>query len=469
MNAIAVARGLAVAALSIAVAAHPVRALAADETTKRADALAEFLVTAPDEAALRAFVAENWAASALETKPVEARLPNLKRLFADLAGGSVESILLKSPTEGEIVASNARHDLWFTIQVELEADAPRKIVALGVAVEDRPPGGGEPEPSGEGGPLTEAEAVRLLSDEIDRRAAADTFSGVLVAEQNGRRLIEKAAGLADRERGLPVTLDTRFQIASIGKAFTQVVLHQLVAEGKLDLDAPLAKALSGYPNRDVAARVTLRQLRDHTAGLGDFLDALYSPRGRALADPSALADYLPLFAAEPLLFEPGSKQRYSNSGYLVLGLAIEHATKKSYFDAVRERVFEPAGMGASGWAPVKESVPGRAIGYFRPERGGELRSNVPFERGRGSSAGGGYSTAGDLLRFAAALEAGKLLPANAPALELGRGIAGGSNGANGVLVWGGSGQPAIVVLSNLDEPSAESLMRYARQVLARVK
>lgn len=367
-------------------------------------------------------------------------------------------------------ARTAARDLWFVLEIELEPAPPRKIAGVGIQVDQQAPGAGEPEPSGEGGPLTEAEARQLLAAEVDRRAAEDRFSGVLVVEQGGRRLFERAAGWADREAKLPVALDTKFAIASIGKAFTEVVVRQLALEGKLELSAPLARALPDYPNRDVAARVTIAQLLDHTSGLGDFVEALYSPRGAALGSPRALADYLPLFVDEPLRFEPGSRSRYSNSGYLVLGLVIEKLTGESYFDAVRRRVFAPAGMTDTGWAPASERVPGRAVGYFRGAGpGGPLVANTAVERGAGTSAGGGYSTAADLLRFAEALTSGKLLPAGASPLTGGVGLAGGTPAANGVLVWGGAGAPRLVALANLGEPAAESLERFTRQVLARIR
>lgn len=456
-------------ALVLSIFAIAVRTLAAD-VAERVDVFAQFAVSGPDGAAIRAFVEENWAASALAARPAESRAASLERVFRDLAGGTVESILVASPTEAKIVARNAARDLWFEFDVELEPAAPRKVVGVGIKVDQQPPGGGEPEPSGEGGPLSEAEARQLVAAEIERRAAEDRFSGVLVVEQAGRRLFEHAAGWADRENRIPVTIDTKFGIASIGKSFTEVVVRQLAAEGLLDLSAPLAQVLPDYPNRDVAARVTPAQLLDHSSGLGDFTEALYSPRGAALGSPRALSDYLPLFVDEPLRFEPGSRSRYSNSGYLVLGLVIEKLTGESYFDAVRRRVFAPAGMTDSGWAAASERVPGRAIGYFRGAGpGGPLRANTAVERGAGTSAGGGYSTAADLLRFAEALASGKLLPAGASPLTGGAGIAGGTPAANAVLVWGGSSAPRLVALANLGEPSAESLERFTRQVLARIR
>lgn len=251
------------------------------------------------------------------------------------------------------------------------------------------------------------------------------------------------------------------------------MIRQLAAEGKIALDAPLARALPDYPNREIAARVTLQQLLDHTSGMGDGLEALYSPRGAKISDPRALSDYLPLFVADPLEFEPGSRNRYSNSGYIVLGLVIEKATGSSYFDAVRERLFIPAGMNESGFASAADEVPGRAIGYFLagPASGapGELRSNVGVARGQGTSAGGGYSTAGDLLRFAAAVRGGKLLQAASATMTQGLGIAGGTPAENAVLLWGGGDQLTMVVLANRGEPAAESLERFARKLFARVR
>jgi CubicO group peptidase (beta-lactamase class C family) len=276
-------------ALVLAILALADRAFA-DAAAARIDALAELAISAADEPAIRAFVAENWSAAALAARPAEARATGLARVFRDLSGGTVESVLVASPTEAKIVARNAARDLWFVFDVELEPAPPRKIAGVGIQVDQQPPGGGEPEPSGEGGPLTEAEARQLLAAEIDRRATEDRFSGVLVVERDGRRLFEHAAGWADREAKIPVAPDTKFAIASIGKAFTEVVVRQLALEGKLDLAAPLARVLPGYPNREVAARVTIAQLLDHTSGLGDFTGALYSPRGAALDSPRALAD-----------------------------------------------------------------------------------------------------------------------------------------------------------------------------------
>src|SRR4029077_18041 len=158
------------------------------------------------------------------------------------------------------------------------------------------------------------------------------------------------------------------------------------------------KHLPDYPS-PIADKVTIRQLIEHRSGMGDFFGPEY------LATPPSkirkLSDYLPLFVNKPLEFEPGTDQRYSNAGYIVLGLIIERESGRSYYDYVRDHIFKPAGMKDTDSYAIDEKVPNRAVALTKHES-----TELP---GRGSSAGGGYSTAGDLLRFAQALRSGKLL------------------------------------------------------------
>ena len=148
-----------------------------------------------------------------------------------------------------------------------------------------------------------------------------------------------------------------------------------------------------------------------TSGIGDFFGEKYdaTPKDR-IRD---LADYLPLFAAEPLLFEPGTDNRYSNGGYVVLGLIVEKASGMSYFDYVRENIYEPAGMENTDHLMADMPAENVASGYTRNWDGKEhpnepRRNNIYTRPARGSSAGGGYSTADDLLKLVLALKADRL-------------------------------------------------------------
>ena len=126
-----------------------------------------------------------------------------------------------------------------------------------------------------------------------------------------------------------------------------------------------------------------------------------------------VSQLLPLFAAEPLQFEPGTAANYSNEGYVTLGAVVEKISGMSWFDYVRARVFAPAGMTDTGWPSLDEVAPGRAVGYRFGEDDplgfGKRRPNWTFLGYRGNSCGGGYSTARDMIRFLQALRAGKLL------------------------------------------------------------
>ncbi len=338
----------------------------------------------------------------------------------------------------------------------------------------------EPEPSGP--PLTRAEALAAITQEIESRAADGAFSGVVLIAHQGEPVLTRATGLAERGHHVPVGEDTKFNIGSINKAFTRLAILQLAEAGKIELDAPIARYWPDYPDPDVAARVTVRQLLDMHSGLPDIFNQRFEamPKERL----RGLADYLPLFTGLPLTFEPGTKRAYSSSGYIVLGLLIERLSGESYYDYVQRHIFAPAGMTATGSYPLDAVVPNRATGYTRGamrrrtrEAGAaapatpaaELRANVHLLPARGSSAGGGNSTARDLLAFSRALRAGKLVKSDFWRAQGGLGVAGGAPGLNAVLDDDWVSGWTVIVLANLDPPAAEGVGRTARQLLRRVR
>lgn len=439
---------------------------------RRAAALAAALHDGGEEA-VRRFVAENFAASALAERSAEVRERSLRPLLADLGRGELISVEPAGPRAIDLVFKAADKPLWLAVRLELEPGPPHGILGMRITAEHRPPA----RPAA-GPPLNEAQALAAIAAEAEKRAAAGEFSGVVAVAREGRPLVTRAWGVAERSFGAPVKVGTRFNLASIDKLFTQVVILQLAEEGKLDPQERLIRYLPDYPNRAVAEKVTIQQLLDHASGLGDF----FGERFRATPNERlrTLADYLPLFVDQPLLFPPGSEQRYSNAGYVVLGLVIERLTGESYYEAVQRRVFARAGMTQSDFSMVDEATPDRAVGYTRERAAGApaaaggaaaapLRSNVYFLPARGSSAGDGYSTAGDLLRFAQALREGRLLKPDQWRRRGGVGIAGGSPGCNAVLEDDWSAGYTLVVLANLDPPSAEDLAGAARGLLAQVR
>ncbi len=323
--------------------------------------------------------------------------------------------------------------------------------------------------------LNEAELALALRAHVDARAAEGAFSGAVLVARSGKVVFSAARGLADRENNLPNTLATRFRMGSMNKMFTATAVLQLVQAGKVKLTDPLGKYLPDYPNRDVATKVTVHHLLTHTGGTGNIFGPEFAAHRPELR---ALADYVKLYGSRGLAFEPGSRWEYSNYGFLLLGVIVERVSGQSYYDCVRDHIFEPAGMTGSGSEPEDVVVPGRAKGYMR--RNGAWVPNTETLPYRGTPAGGGYTTVGDLLRFATALTGHALLDAThtrlltAGKVDTGRGgkyaygftesiqggarsvgHSGGAPGMNGDLrIFPESGY-VVIALANADSGASE--------------
>ena len=310
-------------------------------------------------------------------------------------------------------------------------------------------------------PIPQDTLVRRVERLVDSLAAIDQFSGVVVIARQDAPVLQRAWGMADREAHRANEIGTAFNLGSINKVFTATSIRQLVAAGKIDLDSTLGKYLPDYPNKDVARRVTIRQIMQMRSGIGG--DIFAAPPGKTRASIRHNRDYIQLFVDRPLDFEPGTSQRYSNAGYVVLGAVIERVSGEDYYDYVRRHIYEPAGMSRSGAFP-KDSLPANtAIGYTRgggdnPSPSAPLRRNTDELPGRGSAAGGGYATAADLLHFLTGIRSGRV--AGAP--PAGIGAAGGAPGINAVVEAMLPGGYDVVVMSNMDPPSAERVARAIR-------
>lgn len=303
-----------------------------------------------------------------------------------------------------------------------------------------------------------SELVRRVSRALDSLAAADEFSGAVIIVRGEDTVFKRAVGFSDRERGLRDDIGTAFNIGSINKAFTAIAIRQLAEEGKLHLDSALGAYWPDYPN-PAARQVTIRQLLTHRSGVGgNIFGAL---PGKTRRDMRHNSEFVQLFAADPLLFKPGSKQQYSNAGYVLLGELVQRISGEDYYEYVNRHIFVPAGMTETRHLHVDSLPPNVARGYTREGREptSKPRANTETLPGRGSAAGGGYSTAGDLIRFVRALREHRI-PGGGPA---GIGIAGGAPGLNGVIEADLPGGYDVVVLANLDPPAAERVARMIRE------
>jgi CubicO group peptidase (beta-lactamase class C family) len=320
---------------------------------------------------------------------------------------------------------------------------------------------------------------------VDRLLKADRFSGAIAVSRGDRVVYQRAAGIASIAWNAPMRVDTKMNLGSMNKMFTSVAIAQLVAQGKMAYTDTLAKLVPDYPNQEVARRITIHQLLTHSSGLGDYFTDTYQRTAKNVF--RTVRDYFPLFADKPLLFEPGTRFSYSNAGFMVLGAVVEKVSGQDYFAYVREHVYAPAGMKDTDAYEMDHDTPNLAIGYTHGDGDppGVWTNNLYLHVVKGGPAGGGFSTVGDLLHFAGALEHCTILDRASverithkqigdgdDAYGYGFGVhsvrghpfyghSGGFDGINGNLTVVPDLQLAVAVLANRDPPTADRLATMA--------
>jgi len=206
---------------------------------------------------------------------------------------------------------------------------------------------------------------------FDSTDLGENYHGAILIADGEDILFQNAYG--ENQSNEPNTINTRYDLASMGKMFAATAIMQLIEQGKLSLEQTIGEVLPDYPNSE-ATGIKIKHLLSHTSGLGDYFSpAFYENQ----VDIKSLEDFLPYFVNDPINFKPGETMRYSNAGYIVLGLIIQKTSGKKYHMYLEEQIFKPAGMNSTG--PL--------VG----------------------SAGGGLSTVHDLYKFGLALQQGKLI------------------------------------------------------------
>lgn len=424
---------------------------------------------------LAAYDSTNWDAYLKFLQTNFATLPGRgfqDPALRDLTGGyDLKKIERENSTKVTALVQESAGDGFARLTLEVGPAEPHRILKLDVRLIERPAEFALPH-------MSNHQLVAALRKRLDNQASTDRFAGVVLVANEGKTLFAHAYGLADREHQVPNTLQTGFTIASMNKMFTAVATMQLLQAGKLALDDPLGKYLTDYPNRELAAKVTIGELLTNTGGTGDIWGPEYDQHRLQLR---TLQDYLNLYGQRALRFEPGSRWEYSNYGFILLGAVIEKVSGETYSRYVREHIYLPAGMAST--SPGRED---KAIDSINYTRMGATHwtsiSDTPANSG--TPAGGGHSTVGDLLRFADALRENKLLDAHYRKLmTTGRVITpfgldaygfgvqtingnqcfghnGSSRGVNGDLEMCLGSSYTIVALANVDPPAAEQVSQF---------
>jgi CubicO group peptidase (beta-lactamase class C family) len=440
-------------------------ALSKSETGKRV--LGYFAAyNSGDEQKLKIFFLENLTAESLKERPVEPRLEFHRQVRGDYGTFEIKKIVSMGETKIELLVQG-KNGGWIAYSFGFEKDAPNKMLGWQIEQVDAPENTEKPKFNA---PSNKAEFLSTIEKYLNDEVSADKFSGVVLVAKDDKTIFSKAFGLANREDKTPNITDTKFNLGSINKIFTRIAIGQLVRQGKISFDDRLGKYLPDFPNKEAAEKVTIRHLVTMKSGIGDFFGEKFMamPKDKLRKN----SDYIPLFADKPLAFEPGTKEQYSNGGYVLLGAIVEKVTGKSYYDYVRENIFKPAGMTSTDSFETDKLPANTANGYTRRNLNDALENNVSLQPFRGSSAGGGYSNAADLLRFSLALKSGKLaIPDDDgnPRKDAGLGIAGGSPGVNALLLVNPQTGYTIIVLSNYDPPSAEKIGSQIRDWSKQIK
>ena len=250
-------------------------------------------------------------------------------------------------------------------------------------------------------PQTKVDKIEAL---LNQYYKFQEFNGAALVAEKGRVIYKNGFGMANMEWNIPNTPDTRFRLGSITKQFTAMLIMQLVEEGKLKLNVPITTYIPDYP-KEQGEKVTIHQLLTHTSGIPNYTDQ--PSFAGIMRNPITPIYLIKTFWNLPLGFKPGTKFKYSNSGYIVLGYIIEKVTGKTYEEMLKEKIFEPLGMKNSGYDHTAYIIPKRASGYNKI--GTDYFNTQYIDMSVPYSAGSIYSTVEDLYLWDQALYTSKLL------------------------------------------------------------
>lgn len=485
-----------IALLSLAaLAAAP--AVRADPPAAPAPRLGELVATlgSGDQRQFAAYFERRFAPASLAESPAEERADRMARLYADTHGFTVEQIVA-SGAGREVARVRARltgMPYCLTVAGAAGSAAIMDFSAVNLPSEE---GGASATPPAR-------EVAARMGAFMDRIARGDEFSGVILITRNGRPVLRRAYGRASQAYPAPITFATRFNVASIGKSLTGVAIGQLVDAGRLRLDQRVGEILPDYPDAAVRDRVTVRQLLNHSAGLGDSSDYVNNPLWPARRSRlRSLQAYIPLIQGQSLATDPGTHYAYSNVGYVILGLIVERIAGQSFYDYVHDNIFARAGMRSSFYHELDAQDPNVATPLTNfvdlgendyRFRLGPRRDASPQLAMRGGSQGGAFVTADDLMAFlTAALDARLTTPETARRMTTSQGFGrradimtglgfeivshnghhmightGGDIGVSAFFYRFVEDGYAVVVLSNYDARAVPLIFRRLRDLIAR--
>ena len=249
-------------------------------------------------------------------------------------------------------------------------------------------------------PMPQPEAI--LEAQLKDVGLSDSPGLAVLVSRNGKILLRKAAGQADVENKVPVTLKTKFRIGSVTKQFAAAAILKLQEQGKLSVKDKLTKFFPDYPRGD---EVTVHHLLTHTSGIKSFTskpDFFATVNTRIKSN-----DMVDSFKNDPFDFDPGRKWSYNNSGYFLLGAIVEKVSGVPFGEFLKKEFFVPLKMNDTGVHDSEKELKNEALGYSAA--GDEVERALNWDMSRAGAAGNLYSTVVDLHRWNEGIFGGKVL------------------------------------------------------------
>ncbi|PQJ78240.1 serine hydrolase domain-containing protein [Polaribacter porphyrae] len=336
--------------------------------------------------------------------------------------------------------------------------------------------------------ISSSKMIKIISKRVKKLADKDLFSGAVLVAKGNEILYKKAFGEASKRYHIANNLDTKFNIASVGKMFTGVSIMQLKEKGKLKIENTIDNYIAeSWLPKEISKQITIHHLLTHTSGLGNYFNEKFINSSKE--NFRNINDFKSLIVNDTLKFEPGKGYYYSNIGVLLLGVIIEKLSGLDYETYIKENIHKPSNMTNSGFFDMDEPVENLAIGYIKTRENKYGWKNNLFKHViKGGPAGGGFSTVTDLYNFMLALKNEKLVSKQSLELlwkrntpyrygycfevkntKIGKqvGHSGGFAGINSEVIYDTSKDYISVVLSNYE--TGINTSNFIRELLNRVE
>lgn len=232
----------------------------------------------------------------------------------------------------------------------------------------------------------------------------ESYSGVILVTQKGKKIYEKAFGYADLPNKVLNEIDTKFATASAGKVFVAVAILQLIQQNRLSFDSYIGDILD-FDLKEIDPHITIRQLLNHTSGIPDYFDeSIMDDYDELWIDyPNykirTSSDLIPLFIDKPMMYRAGERFQYNNTGFVVLSLIIEAITGLKFDKYLDENIFIPCGMINTGYYELDRLPAKCASAYIYDDIKKEFYTNIYSVDVKGTGAGGAYTTVVDIEKF----------------------------------------------------------------------